>query len=171
MVLTEEDKEYELIPLSPIRRLERRLERLESSHGSGGFSKDVISDIVDIVRMNQMLVDELAKSNDALRIELAKLPGRLDELITNMKELVSFIKSSGEQEVTGLTPEAIKPVVDKLDEIVQSNKKLTEKNDTMIELLDEVSKKMRRPMLKPSVVLPHQQQPPLTQPRNMPLKL
>ncbi len=163
MVITENSSEYELIPMSPVRRLEKRMERLENTSGGENFTKDLLSDVVDIVRMNQMLVDELAKSNDALRIELSKLPGRLDDLILNMKELVSFIKTSGEQEVSGMSPDIMKPVVDKLDELVKSNKKITERNDAMLELLDDVGKKMRRSQMRP--------RPTLNQQRPLPLKL
>jgi len=160
MVMAEEDKEYELIPISPIRRLERRLDRVEKTSTAGDFSKELLDDVVDIVRMNQMLVDELAKSNDALRIELSKLPGRLDELITNTKELVSFIKASGEQEVSAIGPETMKPVVDKLDELVQENKKMSDKNDALLELLDDVGRKLKR---RPSPMhrTPTKQQRPL----------
>ena len=163
MVITEDSSEYELIPMSPVRRLEKRMERLEGTSGGENFTKDLLSDVVDIVRMNQMLVDELAKSNDALRIELSKLPGRLDDLIINMKELVSFIRTSGEQEVSGMNPEIMKPVVDKLDELVNSNKKITERNDAMLELLDDVGKKMRRTQMRP--------RPTLNQQRPLPLRL
>ncbi len=138
------DEEFELIPISPIRRLEKRLERLESASTEGTSS--IYKDMVDIIRMNQEIVDELAKSNDALRIELSKLPGKLDELIMNMKELISFIKSSGEQEAVGVTQEAMQPVVDKLEEIVKTNKLATEKNDAMLDLLDTISKRVRRPV-------------------------
>ena len=163
MVISEDSNEYELIPMSPVRRLEKRMERIESVSGVGNYPKDILDDIVDIVRMNQMLVDELAKSNDALRIELSKLPGRLDDLIINMKELVSFIKASGEQEVSAMTPDVMKPVVDKLDELVNSNKKVTERNEAMLELLDDVGKKMRRTQMRP--------RPTINQQRPLPLKL
>ncbi|MEM5793224.1 MAG: hypothetical protein QXY45_02595 [Candidatus Aenigmatarchaeota archaeon] len=171
MVIEDDDREYELIPLSPIRRLERRLEKLENNIGGGmgNLSKELLSDVVDIVRMNQMLVDELAKSNDALRIELSKLPARLDELITNMKELVSFIKASGEQEVTGLSQDVMKPVVEKLDELVKTNKQITSKNDAMLELLDEVGKRLRRPAMPRPI--PQIQQPQMPQKRIQPLNL
>jgi hypothetical protein len=159
MVITEDDKEYELIPMSPIRRLERRMERVEKTSGGGHYPKDLLDDVVDIVRMNQMLVDELAKSNDALRIELSKLPGRLDELVTGMKELLSYIKAAGEQETTGLTSDGVKPIVDKLDEMVKTNKKISERNDTMIELLDDVGKKLRRSSLRPRPHMVQQQKP------------
>lgn len=158
--------EYELIPVSPLRRLEKRIETLE--HFSAGDSKDIFKDIIDIVRMNQLIVDQLATSSDALRIELAKLPGKLDELLFNMKELISFIKSAGEVETSGVTPEVMKPVVDKLDELVKANKSITERNDSMLELLDTISKRLRRPAPTARRVLHQPSQ--LRQPMMKPLK-
>jgi len=141
-----EEGEYELVPMSPIRRLEQRLDRLETS--SPIDSKNIFSDVIDIVRMNQQLVDELAKSSDALRIELSRLPGKVDELVTNLKDLISFIKASGEEESVGISQDVMKPVVDKMDEMVKSNRTISEKNDAMLELLDEISKKLKRPELQ-----------------------
>lgn len=144
--MVREEGEYELIPMSPIRRLEKRMNRLEES--STDSPKGIISDIIDIVRMNQQLVDELAKSSDALRIELSKLPGKLDELMMNVKELVSFIKTAGEAEVGGISEEALKPLVEKMDEMVKTNKAISDKNDSMLGLLDEISKKLKSPPTK-----------------------
>ena len=144
--MVRDEDEYELIPMSPIRRLEKRLQRVEES--STDSPRGIIADIIDIVRMNQQLVDELAKSSDALRIELSKLPGKLDDLIMNVNQLVSFIKTSGEAEVGGISEEAFKPLVEKMDEMVKTNKVISEKNDSMLELLDEISKKLKRPPTK-----------------------
>jgi len=155
--MVKDPDEYELIPVSPIRRLEKRLDRVESS--SNVDSSDIFKEVIDIVRMNQQLVNELARANDALRIELSKLPGKLDELIVNLKEIISFIKSSGEEESVGITQEAMKPVVDKLDEMVKTNKTLSEKNDSMLGLLDEISKKIKRPPTRPLKLLPRRVEP------------
>ena len=144
MVMSTEEKEYELIPMSPIRRLEKRLDRIESTSTSD--STDLMKDVIDIVRMNQQLVDELAKSSDALRIELSKLPGKLDDLISQMKELMSFIRSSGEEETVGIKQEVMKPVVDTLNELVKSNKTMSERNQSLLEVLDEISKRLKKPV-------------------------
>lgn len=136
--------EYELIPMSPIRRLEKRIDKIESTTGT----HDVIREIIDIVRMNQQMVDELAKSNDALRIELSKLPAKIDELVASMKEIISFIKSSGEEETVGITKEAMKPLVEKFDEMIKTNRAMSEKSDSMLELLDDISKKLKRPTVR-----------------------
>ena len=137
-------EEYELIPMSPIRRLEKRIEKIESTTGG----HELIREIIDIVRMNQAMVDELAKSNDALRMELAKLPAKIDELVASMKEIISFIKSSGEEETVGITKEAMKPLVEKFDEMIKTNRAMAEKSDSMLELLDEISKKIKRPTIR-----------------------
>ena len=150
-----EDEEYELIPMSPLRRLEKRIDKMESTTGS----ENVIREIIDIVRMNQQMVDELARSNDALRIELSKLPAKIDELVTSMKEIVSFIRSSGEEENVGITKEAMKPLVEKFDEMINTNKAISEKNDSMLELLDDISNKIKRPAIRPLPGRPLLQRP------------
>jgi flagellar biosynthesis chaperone FliJ len=127
------------------------LEKVEE--GSLGGSSGVFRDVIDIVRMNQQLVDELAKSNDALRLELSKLPGKLEELIMEMREIITFIKSSGEEDAVGVTKEAMQPVVDKLTELIEQNKKTAEKNDTLLEVLEEVNRRTKRRVAPPSSML------------------
>jgi len=140
-----EQEEFELIPLSPLRRLEKRIDQIETK--SGGDSKDFIKEIVDIVRMNQQIVDELAIANDALRIELSKIPGRMDELINNLHELISFIKASAVEESPG--PTNFQPLVEKLDQLVQENKKIAEINKNLLGSMDELQNKLKKPSLPP----------------------
>ena len=163
------EEEFEIIPVSPLRRLEKRIEKLEAF--SAEDPKSILKDIVEIVRMNQQIVDELAKSNDALRIELSKLPGRLDELINDMRELIAFIKASGESEQAAMNAEILKPVVEKLDALVSINKSFAEKNDAMMELLDELNKKLKRISLplQPIQPMPIQPQPSAMPPSAQPL--
>jgi len=154
-----EQEEFELIPMSPLRRLEKRIEQVESSSSTDtrGFLKEVL----DIVRMNQQLVDELAKANDALRIELSKLPGRLEELINDLHELLSFIKASATEELTTASPTNLQPLVEKLDQMIEGNKKIVESNQNLLSAIEDVDKKLRKPpmpMLLP-FKKPMQQQP------------
>lgn len=141
--MTEED--FELIPVSPLRRLEKRIEKLETF--SGDDPKSIMKDVIEIIRMNQQIVDELARSNDALRIELSKLPARIEELTSQMKELIMFIKSAGEEEITTVNQESMKPLIEKLDELVKTNKTIGEKNEAMLSLLDEIGKRVKKPAM------------------------
>ncbi len=152
-----EDEEYEIVPVSPLRNLERRMEKLETL--STNDPKSIIRDIIDIIRMNQGIVDELVKSNDALKLELSKLPSKLDEMTSQLRELVVLIKSSGEEESVSMSQESMKPVVDKLDELIKANRGMNERNDSVVELLDEISKRIKKPMMPSRLPRPILQPP------------
>jgi len=140
-------EEFELIPMSPLRRLEKRIEQIEVN--AGASNKDFMKDMIDIVRMNQQIVDELAKSNDALRIELSKLPGRLDEFINGVHELLSYIKASATEEMIASPGTDMKPLTEKLDQLIEGNKKIVETNQSLMSGLDTLERKLRPPMPPP----------------------
>jgi hypothetical protein len=141
----EKHDEYELVPMSPLRRMEKRIDLLEQSGTMDG--KEFYREMVDIIRMNQQIVDELAKANDALRIEISKLPARMEELISNMKELISFIKASVIEETTGTNTNV--PANKKLEELIETNKKIVENNQAVLGVLEDLGKKLTRPPANP----------------------
>jgi chromosome segregation ATPase len=142
----ESKEEFELIPISPLRRLEKRVEELETTRPSIDV-KEFFRELIDLIKMNQRVVDQLARSSDALRIELSKLPGKIDELVKNLSELITFIRASAAAEEVGApTPaEAPKPLLEKLDQIVEGNKRIVELSQTLITALEEIDKKLKRP--------------------------
>jgi methyl-accepting chemotaxis protein len=150
--MPQEEDEFELIPVSPLRRLEKRLERMESTGKSNMDTGKFFSELVEIVRMNQELVDELAKANDALRIEISKLPGRLDDLITTLNELVAFIKASATAEsmsgATGVAGAGMEPLLKKMDELIDANKKIVESNEAVMGAVDQMNAKFKRPAMQ-----------------------
>jgi len=143
----EKQEEYELIPLSPLRRLEKRIEQLETASPEANV-QEIFKEVIDIVRMNQEIVDELAKANDALRIEISKLPSKMDDLINNLNELISFIKASATEDISSNT-ESFGPIIGKLDELIQTNKKIAESNQVVMNALEEMDKRFRKPVLPP----------------------
>lgn len=149
MIEKKEPEEFEIIPLSPIRKMEKRISQLEVS--SAFDANTFFKELVDIIKMNQQIVDEMAKANDALRIELSRLPARLEEVTRSLNELISYIKA-GATEESAMSPEAFKPMLDKLDQIVESNKKMSESNQQVIENLEDMDKKLRRPSALPPLL-------------------
>ena len=144
----QEEEEVEIVPISPLRRLEKRMEKLE---GSSTFNdKEFYRELVDIIRLNQELVDELAKSNDALRIELSRIPARLEDLTSRLNELLSFIKASESEEPSTVSGE----LGQKLEQLVDTNKKIVETNQSVVSVLEEMEKKIRRPMPPPPMRRP-----------------
>lgn len=138
--------EFELIAVSPLRKLEKRIDELETSKGTN--MTEFYREMVDIIKMNQQIVDELAKANDALRIELSRLPSRMEELIAKMDEIISFIKAAATEENHAPVGD-MKPIADKLDQLIETNKKVAESNEDVMDLLEDMSRKVSRPALPP----------------------
>jgi len=159
--MTEEKKqeEFELIPVTPLRKLERRIEELEKKASIN--EKELYREIIQIVRMNQEIVDALIKANDSLRIELSKLPLKLEELTKKIDELLDLIKAAGEEEAKPTIDN--KPLIEKIEKLTEINNKILENNEALISLLEELSKKMTRPLpsLPPKPPVPMKQ--PFTQ--------
>ena len=74
-----------------ITSLEKRIDELEQSKGLN--MQEFYREMVDIIKMNQQLVDELAIANDALRIELSRLPSRIEDLISRIV-LICWMKNT-----------------------------------------------------------------------------
>jgi predicted transcriptional regulator len=145
MPISEEHEEYEIIPVSPIRRLEKKIEKLEAM--SPLDNREMFKEVISVIRMNQEIVNQLVKSTDELKNEISKLPIKIDELIKNLNELISLIKASGEEEIGTVSQEAMKPVVDKLDELLKQNKKIAETNESLLTVLDALERKLRKPVV------------------------
>lgn len=149
-----EQEEYEIIPVLPLRKLEKRIEELETERGK--FSgEDFLREVVDIIKMNQSMIEEMAKSNDALKLEMAKLPAKIDALLSSINELVSYIKSASLEEATVVqqTGGAGDQLVTKLNDIVEGNKKIVELSQTMVSALEEIDKKIKRTQPLPPPLL------------------
>lgn len=156
------DEEFELIPSTPLRRLERRLERLEQEINKKS-GEEFFKEILQIIKINQLIVDEVVKSNEALKLEISKLYPKLDSLVVQMNELLNFIKSSVVQE--SISSEAFRPLIKKMSEVNEGIKTLAELNKQLIEEIRNFENKLEKKLVarvtsetKPQVQLPLQLQ-------------
>ncbi len=134
------EKEYELVPLTPLRKLEKRIEKLEASMGYFD-PREFYKDLVDILRINQEIVSELVKSNESLVSEISKLPVKIDSLIEKMDEFLELIKSAAEEEERKIeSPDLTK----KLDELISLNKQILKKYSSVEEHLNEIEDRLRK---------------------------
>lgn len=136
------EEEYEVIATSPIRRLERRLEKVET----GSYSSEVrklIEQIMELIQSNQKIVQETIKSNSELRDELSQIPGKIDQLLSEIGEFMKLLRASSEEE-GGTSPETMKPLLGKLTELVDSSKKGFETNQAMLTTLGIIDKRLKR---------------------------
>jgi len=111
----------------------------------------LINQIIELIRGNQKIVNEVVKANADLRNELSKLPPKMDDVITTIKNLISLVEAAGRQElargprapVPSVGPEVFKPLTEQLQKIVEQNQRLIESNQSMIKSLEDISKKVR----------------------------
>ena len=138
------DEEYEIIPTSPIRRIEKRIERLENT-GSTSESRKLIEQIIELIKSNQRVIDDVVKSNFELRSEMARIPGKIDELISNMNEFMELLKTSAtEDAVSEISGNVMAPVVEKIGELVEQGKGGKDVNQAMLASLDTIDKRLKR---------------------------
>jgi phage shock protein A len=158
---TKKQEEFELIPVTPLRRLEKRIEELEKKASIN--ERELYREIIQIIRMNQEIVDALIKANDSLRIELSKLPLKLEELTKKIDELIELIKAAGEEETESKVSVDNKPIIEKIEKLTEINNKILENNEALISLLEEISRKLTRPQPPIPPKPPIASKPPFTQ--------
>jgi len=138
------DEEFEIIPTSPIRRLEKRIEKVEG----GTYSSEVgrlIEQVVDLIKANQKIIDSTIRANNDLITEVSKLPKKIDDLILEMREFMKLLKiSAEEEEVSNVSKEVMTPLVDKMTELVEQNKKSFETNQAVLTTLGIIEKRLKR---------------------------
>lgn len=137
--------EFELVQVSPMRRLEGRVKQLEYGSPYSGLPQlqTLINQIIELVKSNQRIIDEVIKANSDLRSELSKLPPRIDELVRQMKDFMHLLSAAGSESEVSIPSDMMSPVTEQLQKIADQNQKLLESNQEMIGAMGEMNKKIR----------------------------
>lgn len=139
-----EDEEYEVIPTSPIRRLEKRINKVESGSYSSEIRK-LIDQVVELIKSNQRIIDDSIKANNDLIGSVSGVSRKIDDLVSEMREFMKLLKvSAEEEEVSDISREAMKPLAEKLGELVEQNKKTFETNQAVLTTLGVIEKRLKR---------------------------
>jgi len=84
------EDEYELIQMSPVRKLEKRVNRLERSTTSG----EMLAELMDIVKTNQQVVDNMSKTNSAMMERVHDLTNSVNKLMNRMDDFINRIETA-----------------------------------------------------------------------------
>jgi hypothetical protein len=145
-----EDDDYEVIPTSPIRRLERRLSKVETSSSASETGR-LVEQIIELIKGNQRVIDDVIKADAELRNEVSKLPGKIDELLSGMSEFIELLKmSAAEDTVSEMSKDAMDPLVKKVTELVDETKKNNELSQASLTNLSMIDKRLKRLYLQSS---------------------
>jgi len=138
----DESESYEIIPVTPLKKLEQRMERVEQT-GTIPQLQSLITQIIELIRSNQKIVNDVIQANSELRNEISKLPPKIEELTAMMRNFINLVEAAGKEEVSGPSTESFKPLEEYMQKMVDQNQKIMEGNQAMIEQLDNISKKLR----------------------------
>ena len=138
----ESTESYEIIPVTPLKKLEQRIERVEQT-GTIPQLQSLITQIIELIRSNQKIVNDVIQANAELRNEISKLPPKIEDLTNMMKSFIALVEAAGREEVSGPSSESLKPLTEYLQKMVDQNQKILEGNQAMLDQLDNISRKLR----------------------------
>lgn len=143
--IPEERDDYEVVPLTPIRRLEKRISKIETSKSMSSLER-LMDKIIDMVELNQRIVDEMIKANTSLREDLSVLVGKMDVLQEKISNFLEVVEEAGKSETEESDViKSIKGMIEPLmNSIVETNEKLVSGNESIINNLSTIDKRLKR---------------------------
>lgn len=139
-------EEYEVIPMGPIRKLEKRIEELEKN--KGGDRGDFTRDILDIMKANQKMVNDMVKSTDQLHNSVEELTNKMDTVADSINEFMGLLEEASEasleEDVSGnLSETLVSPIENVMNDMKDTNEKMLEgmqsTNEKMLEGLGAIN--------------------------------
>ncbi len=180
-----DSEEYEIVPVTPLRRLEKKIEMLEKSKSDEIFNR-VLDKLIDLTEINQRIVEEMVRSNQGLREDIEILVAKMNTLEDKMNDFVDILRNIAEAELkeaeSKFDPEEIAKTISesinnsispvfaemgkKLEELVN---KMNDENKNLIQVLIAMDKKLKKitspGISNPNQMTPHGMQKPVNSPQ------
>jgi hypothetical protein len=156
---TNVEEYYELLPVSPIKKLKKEIEEIKkavTSNTSTQIQNELIKEIMETVKMNQRVVEDIVKSNAALQTKMSEMIIVMNRLI----EEISIMGESFKKAAEALTIEAKSERTEELlTKLLSEMSKLITQNQNILDSLTKLEKQMiqrqlqRAPSTFPSLSL------------------
>lgn len=159
MVYENEDY-YELLPVSPIKKLKKEIEELkkEIKNSSFGISGELTRDIMETIKLNQRIVEDIVKSNAALQTKISEMIIVMNRLI----EEINIMSESFKRAAEALTIEAkSERTEDLLAKLLNEITKLINQNQNILDSLTKLEKQLIQRQLQRTPTTP------MSQPTNL----
>ncbi|WP_414838163.1 hypothetical protein ACK3SF_02065 [Candidatus Nanosalina sp. VS9-1] len=145
------DDDYEVVPLGPIRKLERRVEDLQEQQQQkeqtgGSANEELVRDILDIMKSNQKIVNDMTESTHELRNSVEDLTNKMDSVIDNMNSFMDLLQQASEMDMEGeiagdLEQRVADAIGDKMDDMVSE---VSKSNQMIANNLEDLNTQMRK---------------------------
>ncbi len=142
----QETDDYEVVPVGPIRKLERRLDEVEKKSKAGGADDELVRDVLDIMKSNQKIVNDMTESTHELKNSVEDLTHKMDSVVDNMNEFMDLLKDAAEMDLEGeivndMHTQIADAVGDRLQEVVDD---MNTSNQEIVSNLEELNESIRR---------------------------
>jgi methyl-accepting chemotaxis protein len=138
-ILTKDADFYEVVPSTALKKLEERVRKLENTSFIPQINH-LISQVVELIKTNQKLVDDMLKANTILRDELERIALKLERMTNTMEEFIEMVKSTSPEELTSLVT---KVEIPEMKELVEMQKRIVEMNENISKTLESIEKKLK----------------------------
>lgn len=140
--------EYEVIPLDPIRKLERRMNEMEEKSNLSR-EEGLIRDVVDIMKTNQQMVNNMVDSTNSLKNNVEDLTHKMDNVVNNMNEFMELLEEASEasleQDINqNIEGSLVDPLTNKMQEIVDTNRKMLEGLSSLGDNVSDLDKRLKQ---------------------------
>ena len=175
------DEYYELTPLHPLKKLKKEIEELKKQMSKAETTiqyGEVMKEVMEAVKINQRIIEEMVKSNAALQTKISEMIIVMNRLIEEIQTMGEAFKKAAEALVVETKTEKTE---DLLRQLLQQMSTMLKQNENIIDSLTKLEKQLlQRQLLRGQQSLQPMPQPmpqptlspqPTQNQQNMTLKL
>lgn len=144
-------EDYEVVPVGPIRKLERRIddmeEKAQKGGGMGGGRNDeLVRDVLDIMKSNQKIVNDMTESTHELKNSVEDLTHKMDEVIDDMNSFMGLLQDASEADLEGEVMQDVHSRVadavgDRMEDVAAD---MRDSNQQVVNHLEQLNESVRR---------------------------
>ena len=140
--------DYEMVPVGPIRKLERRIDEMQeqAQQNAGGSNDELIRDVLDIMKSNQKIVNDMTESTHELKNEVEDLTHKMDEVVDNMNSFMDLLHEASEMDMEGemvgdMEARIADAIGNKMDDVADN---IQSSNEEVINHLQNINNNLRQ---------------------------
>ena len=131
---------YELTPVAPIKKLKKELEELKKQVSKTETTiqyGEIMKEVMEAIKINQRIVEEMVKSNAALQTKMAETIIVMNRLIEEIQTMSEAFKKAAEALVVETKTEKTESLLNKL---LEQMTKMLKQNEMIIDSLTKLEK-------------------------------
>ena len=143
------DEDYEVVPVGPIRKLERRIDDIQKEaqeSSNSGTHDELVRDVLDIMKSNQKIVNDMTESTHELKNSVEDLTHKMDEVVGNMNNFIDLLTEASEMDMEGemvgdIEGRIAEAIGTKMDDVAAD---IQESNQEVVDQLDNINSSLRK---------------------------